>query len=60
MQGSCWDRPSDRVQKIMENYAEIFGNNYYADESDSYVQNTLDYAKIYKIDKTVPLAFFNV
>ena len=44
----------------MENYAEIFGNNYYADESDSYVQNTLDYAKIYKIDKTVPLAFFNV
>ena len=43
----------------MENYAEIFGNNYYADESDSYVQNT-DYVKISKIDKTVPLAFFNV
>ena len=43
----------------MENYAEIFWQ-YYAEESDDYVEKTPDYAEISKINKTVPLAFFNV
>ena len=33
----------------MENYAEIFGNNY-AEESDDYVKKTPDYVAISKIN----------
>ena len=51
-------RPSDRVQKKMENYAEIFGNTlYYVEESVDYTEKMPDYAEISKINKVVPLAF---
>ena len=44
----------------MENYAEIFGNYYYAEESDDYVEKTPDYAEIFNINKVVSLAFSKV
>ena len=52
-------RPSDRVQKKMENYAEFF-RQYYAEESDNCAEKMPDYAEISKINKTVPFEFFNV
>ena len=44
-------RPSDRVQKKMENYVE---------ECDDYAEKAPDYAEISNINKVVPLAFSNV
>ena len=52
-------RPSDRVRKKMENYAEIF-RQYFAEESDDYGEKTPDYAEISKINQVVFLAFSNV
>ena len=40
------DRPSDRVQKKMENYVEIF-----VKESGDYAEKMPDYAEISKINK---------
>ena len=52
-------RPSDRVRK--KNW-KLRGNfqQYYAEESDDYVEKTPDYAEISQINRVVPLAFSNV
>ena len=55
----CHFRPSHRVRKKMENYAEHFGN-IVRKKVMIKREKMPDYAEISKINKTVPLAFFNV
>ena len=49
-------RPSDRVRKKMENYAEIFDNIVWK-KVTIMRKKTSDYAEISKINQAVPLAF---
>ena len=49
-------RPSDRVRKKMENYAQIFDNIVWK-KVTIMQKKTSDYAEISKINQAVPLAF---
>ena len=51
-------RPSDRVRKKMENYAEIFGN--IMQKKVTIMQKRRQIMRKFLINKVVPLAFSNV
>ena len=51
-------RPSDRVRKKMENYAEIFGN--IMQKKVTIMQKRHQIMRKFLINKVVPLAFSNV
>ena len=52
-------RPSDRVRKKVENYAEIFGQIMQKESVDC-VEKMPDYAEISKINQVVPSVFSNI
>ena len=54
------NRPSDRVRKKMENYAEILGNIMRKKVTIMRKRRQIIYAEICKINEVVPLAFSNV
>ena len=53
------NRPSDRVQKKMENYAKIFGNIMWKKVRIMQKRRQI-MQKFLKLNKVVPLAFSNV